>query len=79
MKVLTISDGLKDYFQKFYPNHKIVGLLEEPKLTRVIVKGEWTPSGCARDCGDYLIIARNSCYDKVDKKTLVITKCVKDC
>lgn len=83
IKILPISEEDKKYFQQFYKNHNIIGLLEEPNETRIIVKMKqgykgFTPTGCARDCGDHYIIARYSSYDSVDKNTLEITKDVED-
>lgn len=77
MKILPIDDTDKAYFQRFYKNHNIIGLLEEDTITRVIVKaknraGCWTPFGTARDCGKYYIIAKYSRYVKIDKETLQI-------
>lgn len=83
MKIKNITDEQKNYFQKFYTKHNVVGLLEDEYQTRIIVKMKpgqkgWTPTGCARDCGDYYIIARYSSYDRLDKKTLQLTKNVED-
>lgn len=83
IKILPITEKDKEYFQKFYSKHNVIGLLEEPNITRIIVKMKqgykgWTPTGCARDCGDHYIIARYSSYDRVDKKTLEIVKDVED-
>lgn len=77
MKIIPISKEDKDFFQKCYKNHNVVGLMEEETITRVILKaknrwGNWTPHGTARDCGNYYIIAKYSTYLKVDKKTLQI-------
>ena len=78
-RIKNISEEKRNYFQKFYPKHEVVGLLEEDDLTRVIVKGGgWTPTGCARDCGDHLIVALHSRYDRIDKGTLERTKDVED-
>lgn len=83
LKVKNITEEDKNYFQQFYSKHNVVGLLEEESETRIIVKMKqgckgWTPTGCARDCGDHYIIARYSRYDRVDKKTLQVTKDVED-
>lgn len=77
MKILSINAEEKAYFQKSYKNHDIIGLMEEENITRIIVKaknraGCWTPTGTARDCGKYYIIAKYSRYIKIDKKTLQI-------
>ena len=77
MKILPINNEDKAYFQRFYKNHDVIGLLEEDTITRVIIKakncvGCWTPHGTARDCGNYYIIAKYSTYLKVDKKTLQV-------
>ena len=83
MKVLAITDNDREFYQRFYKEHNVVGLLQEENITRIIVKMKqgykgWTPYGCARDCGDHYIIARCSRYDRVEKKTLDITKDVED-
>lgn len=83
MKIKNITDEQKNYFQKFYTKHNVVGLLEDEYRTIIIVKMKqgqkgWTPTGCARDCGDHYIIARYSSYDRLDKKTLQLTKNVED-
>lgn len=83
MKVLAITDNDREYYQRFYKEHNVVGLLQEENETRIIVKMKqgykgWTPTGCARDCGNHYIIARYSRHDSVDKKTLNITKDVED-
>ena len=83
VKVLAITDNDRAYYQRFYTKHNVVGLLQEENETRIIVKMKqgykgWTPTGCARDCGDHYIVARYSRYDSVDKKTLNITKDVED-
>lgn len=47
---------------------------------KAISKGKkhFTPYGMCRDCGDHYIIARWSRYDRIDKKTLEITRDVED-
>lgn len=44
----------------------------------VVMKGGWTRTYSARDCGDHYIIARYSRYDRVEKDTLEITYDVED-
>ena len=76
----TLAPNQIAYFQQYYPKHTVVGLLKERKGdNRIIVTGAFTPSGCARDCGDHIVIARYSSYDRLDKATLRITKNVEDC
>lgn len=84
----TISEEDKRWFSAQHPHHNVVGFMREGYgsnggITRVILKMKpghkgWTPYGAARDCGDHYIIARYSQYDRVDKKTLAITKDVDD-
>lgn len=83
----TVSEEDKRWFGAQHPRHNVVGFLRETYsdggITRVILKMKpgqkgWTPYGTARDCGDHYIIARYSQYDRVDKKTLAITKDVDD-
>lgn len=84
MKIHGISEEDRAYFQGFYTQHNVVGLLEEGDHEyRVILKMKpgykgWTPYGTARDCGDHLILARWSRYDSVDKKTMQIFTDVED-
>lgn len=83
MKILNISDDNKEYFQQFYKKHNVVGMLEMANETRVILKMKvghkgYTPSGCARDCGRYIIIANHSSYDKLIKDTMEIVVDVDD-
>ena len=76
------------WFSAQHPHHNAVGFMRETyrggsRVTRVILKMKpghkgWTPFGAARDCGDHYIIARYSQYDRVDKKTLAITRDVDD-
>ena len=47
-------------------------------VTYIIFRGSWTRSGSVRDCGDHYIMANPSRYDRIDKKTLEITKDVED-
>ena len=83
--VTELQDGNKEYFQQFYDDHEVTGeLLQEWSgsfglyCDHIIVKGGWTPSGCARDCGDHYIVARYSRYDRIDKDTFKVTQDVKD-
>ena len=83
MKVLEINEEDREYFQKFYPRHNIVGLLEMENETTIILKMKkgyngFTPSGCVRDCGDHFILANYFCYYRIDKKTLCVTKSNED-
>lgn len=77
----------KDWFAKWYKDHDVIGFMHEYgdgySISRVILKaktnsGNWTPSGCARDCGDHYIVAKYSSYDRVSKKRHKITKDVPD-
>lgn len=77
----------KRWFNAQHPHHNVVGFMRETysggSITRVILKMKpghkgWTPYGAARDCGDHYIVARYSQYDRVDKKTLTITRDVDD-
>ena len=86
--ITTISEEDKRWFAAQHPRHNVVGFLREDYgngngSTHVILKMKpghkgWTPFGAARDCGDYYIVARYDRYDRVDKKTLAITKDVDD-
>lgn len=44
----------------------------------VVFKGSWTRYDTIRDCGDHYIWARYSRYDRIDKKTLEVTRDVED-
>jgi len=83
--ILPIADQELAMFQALYKYHTPIGWLREDgaKVSRLIVKMKpgykgWTPSYCARDCGDHYIIARYDCYDKIDKRTHAMTKDVED-
>lgn len=83
MKIKKISKESKAYFQPFYKEHDVIALLEDFMCDRVIVKSKrgckgWTPFGTARDCGDHYIIARYSRFDRLDKKTMDVTRDVED-
>jgi hypothetical protein len=83
MKIKSISEEDKKFYQNFYKEHTVIGLMEEETVTRIIVRMKrgfkgWTPSGCARDCGDHYIVARYCQYDRVDKDTMNVTKDVED-
>lgn len=83
MTIRDLTAEEKEYFQKFYTKHTVIGIMEENDNSRVIVKMKrgykgFTPAGCARDCGNHYIIARYSRYDSVDKNTLEIAKDVED-
>lgn len=88
MKRITITklqDGDKEYFQQFYSAHRVTeDLLQEwsgaseMDVDHIIVKGRWTPYGCARDCGDHYIVARYDRYDRIEKDTLEVTEDVED-
>lgn len=82
-----VSEDDMRWFSAQHPHHNVVGFMRETYSgggsTRVILKMKpghkgWTPSGTARDCGDHYIVARYSQYDRVDKKTLTITRDVDD-
>lgn len=47
--------------------------------TYVVFKGEWTPYGMCRDCGDHWIIALWSSYLRIEKGSLKITHDAEDC
>lgn len=81
--VVELED--REYYQQFYSKHKVTGdLLQEWRGAsemigdHIVVKGRWTPSGCARDCGDHYILARYSRYDRIDKDTMSVTEDVED-
>lgn len=82
----TVSEEDMRWFNAQYPQHSIVGFMREDGdngISRVILKMKpghkgWTPYMTARDCGDHYIVARYDRYDRVDKKTLTITKDVDD-
>lgn len=84
MKFVNLDAEKTAYFQQFYTQHTVIGYLleEDPDSVvdgRVVLKMKpgysgWTPTGCARDCGDHYIIARYSSYDSVDKATMRVTK-----
>jgi hypothetical protein len=81
--ILPIDDEERAQYQRFYKEHTPVGWMEEESITRLIVKMKrgykgWTPSGCARDCGDHYIVAHYGSYTRVDKRTLTVTKDVED-
>lgn len=83
MIIRNLTAKEKEYFQKFYNKHTVIGIMEENDFNRIIVKMKrgykgFTPSGCVRDCGNHYIIARYSSYDSVDKKTMDVTKDVED-
>lgn len=83
MKVKGINDEIKAHFQPYYKVHDVIGLLEDYMCERIIVRMKqghrgWTPFGTARDCGDHYIIARYSRFDRLDKKTMEVTRDVED-
>lgn len=43
-----------------------------------VLKGNWTPYGAVRDCGDHYIKANYSSYDRIDKVTFQVTRDVED-
>ena len=47
-------------------------------ISRVVIKGSWTPYGCMRDCVDHYIIARHSRYDRISKDFAEIVMDVED-
>lgn len=51
---------------------------EFESTTYVVFTGRWTPYGMVRDCGDHYIKAQYDRYDRIDKKTLEITRDVED-
>ena len=94
-KYTVIENGLTDeereQFQKYYSDHTVTkDLLQIDSISDngnsgqmirvIIVKGTWTPSGCARDCGDHYIKANYSRYDKLIRfhETSLITRVIKD-
>lgn len=62
----------REYFAKFWNREngfEVVGFLEEKfdsgeEVTRVVLKGRYTPHGCGRLVGDHIVIARYSQYDR---------------
>lgn len=88
MKFVELNTETQAYFQAFYKQHNVIGYLEyeNPNMAvsgRVVLKMKpgykgWTPYGTARDCGDHYILAQYDRYDRVDKKTMEITKDVED-
>ena len=71
-----LTEDEQKFYQRFYPDHKVTrDLLEiseradrgnSGSMIRVIVvKGAWTPHGCARDCGAYFIKAKYDGYDRL--------------
>lgn len=56
----------------------IVGVLLVDNCVWMVIKERYTPSFCARDCGDHFILANYDRYDRVDKSTFEITKDVED-
>lgn len=65
--VKDFTVGEKDRFEKYYKGFEYVGILMEDSRAIPILKGSWTPFGCARDMGKYWIIARYDRYDRVTK------------
>ena len=70
-------------FSQYKPKLKTTGETiteqwETGGITRVIIKGSWTPYGCMRDCGDHYIVARYSRFDRVSKDLQTIAKDVND-
>ena len=85
LRIENMREEDRTYFQQFYPKHRVMDqLLQEwsnastMDIDHIIVKGTWTPSGCARDCGDHYIIARHDRYDRIDKETMEVTQDVED-
>lgn len=83
--ITALPEGDREYFQQFYEKHTVTGdLLQEWRgasemySDHIIIKGGWTPFGCARDCGDHYILARYSRYDRIDKDTFKVTEDVED-
>lgn len=81
--ILPITEEEQARYQSFYKNHTLVGWMKEETTTRLIVKMKpgqkgWTPFGCARDCGNHYIVARYAGYDRIDKRTLTVTKDIED-
>ena len=87
IKTLNADDVA--WFGRFYPKHNVIGdmVFTDDKTgetyDKIIVKMKpgcngYTPTGTVRDCGDHYIEAKYSRFDKIDKKTLDITKDVED-
>lgn len=57
---------------------KVLGVLSIGGCDYIVVKGRYTPSLCARDCGDHFIVARYDRYDSVNKETFAINRDVED-
>ena len=83
--ILPLSEQDEAMFQLLYKHHIPIGWLREDgtKISRLILKMKpgqkgWTPTHCARDCGDHYIIARYDRYDRIDKGTFAMTKDVED-
>ena len=86
-KFVNLSAEMTAYFQKMWDDDgfNVVGYLEEEGAVsgRVVLKPKpghraWTPTGCARDCGDHYIVARYCSYDRVEKRTMAVTEDVED-
>lgn len=86
--IREIDNSDKEYLQRSFPQHSIVGILKEDfndgrSVEKVILKMKrgykgWTPSGTVRDCGSHYIISRYSSYDSIYKKTFSVTHNVED-
>ena len=73
---IELSEKDKAYFENNEYGLKLTGeaLRFEHETgeshTFAVFKGEWTPHGYIRDCGDHYIKACYSCHLRIDKDTL---------
>lgn len=70
-------------FEKLWPQHRLVGFLQCPEITKIVLKMRpgykgWTPYMTVRDCGDHYILAMYAEFNRLDKKTMQLTYDVED-
>lgn len=56
----------------------VVKNFENGSITKVVFKGNRTPWGAIRDCGDHYIEALSSRYDRISKDLQTVTEDVED-
>lgn len=78
---LTAED--MEWFRKSYKGLKPTGeaireISDHRSQTTVVFKGNWTPFGCIRDCGDHYIKALYSSYRWISKDLKTTREDVED-
>ena len=86
-----LTENEREQYQRFYKDHEVTRDLMEVRtsadngntgsyITLIIVRGNYTPSGCVRECNGYYIRALYSRYDRIETfhDLPVITRVIKD-